>query len=94
MWMSGMDDRRGAAWSACVVPKTTTGTDEDDQRGLIGRVRGKTPKGAAGDLCPVHDLKTKLLALSTLLISPLIICWNLLRIDSTGGGVLLTCCNI
>ena len=36
LWMSGMDDRRGAAWSACVVPKTTTGTDEDDQRGLIG----------------------------------------------------------
>ena len=58
LWMSGMDDRRGAAWSACVVPKTTTGTDEDDQRGLIGRVRGKTPKSAAGDLCPVHDLKT------------------------------------
>ena len=24
---------------------STTGTDEDDQRGLIGRVRGKTPKG-------------------------------------------------
>ena len=43
--MSGMDGRRGAAWGACVVPKNTTGTDENDQRGLVGRVRGKTPKG-------------------------------------------------
>jgi hypothetical protein len=52
LWMSRMDGRSGATWSACVVPKTTTVTYENDQRGLIGRVRGKTPKGVAGDLCP------------------------------------------
>ena len=55
--MGGMDGRCGAAWGACVVPKTTTGTVENDQRGLIGRVRGKTLKGVAGDLCPVYGLK-------------------------------------
>ena len=43
-------------------PKTTTGTAESDQSGLIGRVRGKTPKGVAGDLCSVRDLKTNLSA--------------------------------
>ena len=36
-----------------MVPKTT-GTVESDQRGLIGRVRGKTPKGVVGDLFPVQ----------------------------------------
>ena len=65
MWMSGLDGRCGAAWSACVVPKTTTGTDENNQRGLIGRVRGKTPKGVAGDLCSRLRSEISLLALST-----------------------------
>ena len=29
------------------------------RRGLIGRVRGKTPMGGVGDLCPLHDLKLR-----------------------------------
>ena len=53
MWMNGMDGRVGRSGAACVVPKTTTGTAENDQRGLIGRVRGKTPKGVAGWPKPV-----------------------------------------
>ena len=67
MWMSGMGsrgERPGArVWSARPPPEQLRMA----RRGLIGRVRGKTPKGVAGDLCSRLRSEISLLALSTYL---------------------------
>ena len=58
MWMSGMGsrvERPGArVWSS--RPPNTPGQLGMIRRGLIGRVRGKTPKGVVCDLCPLIRL--------------------------------------